>query len=333
MHMVTNTVASFESLLNDVARKASFIWIASAFVNDYAITLLKTWMRVPPRKRPQVRMVTGLYHYFNRKKCLKDLQRLSRRYDGYLDVRISRNPSFHWKFYLFRTKNGWSSFIGSANFTETGLSSDGELLLMLNLTDAAAQKANLPKVFQKEFEDAKKIGEIDFGDYHELQLPKKSGHPGASLSKLLGPKKKAKEDPSLKFCRITKVLGKLTVTEVKQVLEAQSGWDKHNWDFYCTNTRQNWMYTAQSKYILMFYSEKGRHFAVLLLRRDQAVTPTAHGKYFIAYTPASEPLRISEKIGEQFMETGMNYKKRERNFKETFANQRQRKMIEQFFRL
>lgn len=104
---------------------------------------------------------------------MQQLQKLATKSKGRLQVHISRNNKFHWKYYGFETKSKAVSYIGSANFTRSGMTDTGELQAKLTLNPKdSLLKENLNSLFNKAWENSADIAIVPLEKYKEAKQPK-----------------------------------------------------------------------------------------------------------------------------------------------------------------
>jgi HKD family nuclease len=76
----------------------------------------------------RIRLLCGLYQRFTSAATIRAAVRLQKKYSDQFHIRIARNNRFHWKLYLLHSNAKSCAYVGSANFTEDGLTASGELL-------------------------------------------------------------------------------------------------------------------------------------------------------------------------------------------------------------
>jgi HKD family nuclease len=80
-----------------------------------------------------VRLLTGLYQKVTEPDAMRSLLRIQKETRGRFAVRPSKEPRFHRKFYLLRTRGHAVVILGSSNLTRDGMRSGGELNLIAHL--------------------------------------------------------------------------------------------------------------------------------------------------------------------------------------------------------
>ena len=128
--IITNsTHTTLESQLDFYFKEAQEVCIATAFINQRAVDHLIQYLQNGKQKTKIVRLLVGLYGRFNSPQILAELLRIQARYSAICKIRIASNERFHWKCYLLDTGKTQISFVGSANFTGSGISESGEMVV------------------------------------------------------------------------------------------------------------------------------------------------------------------------------------------------------------
>jgi len=99
-----------------------------------------------------LRLLVGLYNGHTEAAALRKLLRLQKQRNGRIEVRIARNPRFHWKLYLFESEGRATGFIGSSNLTNDGLSVKGELNVRLTSAGLKGALAHVAETFDRVWE-------------------------------------------------------------------------------------------------------------------------------------------------------------------------------------
>jgi HKD family nuclease len=94
--------------------------------------------------------------------------------DKLFQVRLSRNPRFHAKAYLFEFPQRTTVIIGSANLTSQGLRTDGELSLRIDVPSGDPSVQGLRAWFTQEFENGRVVDPILLNAYRRAR-PKNAG--------------------------------------------------------------------------------------------------------------------------------------------------------------
>jgi HKD family nuclease len=124
------------------------VWIASAFVDGGSVGLLSA----ARRDRCSVRFLTGTYGRATRLRTFRALARLSK--GNAVSVRIwncGAHGQLHAKLYIWRRGRRAVAWIGSSNFTETGMREQGELVAELRGAWNAPEIRSLRAAFEREW--------------------------------------------------------------------------------------------------------------------------------------------------------------------------------------
>ena len=92
-----------------------------AFITRGGISLLANTLETLREKGVRGRVVTSNYLNFNEPDALRFLLSFPN-----IDVRIIDNQNMHAKGFIFRRDKGWNIIVGSANLTDTALTSNNE---------------------------------------------------------------------------------------------------------------------------------------------------------------------------------------------------------------
>lgn len=192
---VTNTGQVIRRWLNDPA--CTEFAIASAYVTLSGLRALQPDLtRAFTRGNMHVRFLTGIKDCFTEVESLEYLLRLANRFPERLTVRLSRNPRFHAKCFLFKVDSLSKVIVGSANLTSGGMTVDGELSIQIETDRENPSASRLWRWFEREFRNATTLDEKLLGAYREAWFdcrPKKPISTGARkrLLELLRPTKPA----------------------------------------------------------------------------------------------------------------------------------------------
>jgi|GEM_PF-4560000 len=95
---------------------------------------------------------------FNEPTALRKLLRLQNRYGKHFQARISRlKGEFHQKVYLFRSKKGKTTYVGSSNLTLKGLTRGAELNLRMTGRDADGVFPQIRDIFDEQWDNAEQL--------------------------------------------------------------------------------------------------------------------------------------------------------------------------------
>ncbi len=128
--------------------QARELWIASAFVDAASVSMLKA-------ARPagcSVRFLTGTYGKATRNRTFRSLVALAKQ--GSISARIwdcGAHGQLHAKLYIWRQGQRGVAWIGSSNFTETGLRDQGELVAEVCGTWDSPEIRSMRSAFEREW--------------------------------------------------------------------------------------------------------------------------------------------------------------------------------------
>ncbi len=105
----------------------------------------------------RVRLLVGIKDCFTDPEALAAACRLSKVSENRFQIRISRNPRFHAKLYLFEHKKKATVITGSANLTSDGLFKDGEFSLRVDGPVTHSSVRDLQRWFDSQFDDGRDV--------------------------------------------------------------------------------------------------------------------------------------------------------------------------------
>jgi HKD family nuclease len=290
---ITNSTAiTLEHELDTHLKTAQEVFIATAFINQKTVHHLKSYLANRRHETKFLRLLVGLYGRFNSPEILIELIKLQESYKAKCEIRIARNSRFHWKCYLFDSGKKQTSFVGSANFTSSGISKSGELVVRFIESGKGVFANRLRTEFNKIFEmdsESFNISKLPLDEYKRLHRVKgfEENKEDIALSSLLKKPvetkfKVAKTSDNLKV-RLVTVYGFLLQATVKTISKYKSQWHDLNYDYFCCDYYSD--YKRSSIGDILFYQDKDDNgYWVYTFREvmDKDEIQTADGKYFIA---------------------------------------------------
>jgi HKD family nuclease len=160
---------SMENELAHYFKTCEYFEIAVAFISESALEKIHGFLNINSNKKSYGKLITGFYQCFNSKKVLTQLKNLENT-SNRLFIKMSKNRKFHWKYYLFKTKGKFIFFVGSANFTQFGLSEPGELMIKIHLPSRNKTDIEcIRRSFIKEWENSIEISRIPLEQYREFK--------------------------------------------------------------------------------------------------------------------------------------------------------------------
>lgn len=287
-HLTNRSIATLQSELTSVFRSARKFSIATAFINDEAITMIENALK---KKRSPVKgcLLTGLYANFNKKKNLERLLALTRDHPDRLQVHISLDPCFHWKYYYFNTSKQNVLYTGSANFTNGGLQDNRELVIKLSDTIGSSNRSftALLRSFEKEWEYSRPLSEFPLQHYKEAVRPRGLGNPLHPNVKDFFASKSKEKQPIVdtgKFYAVG-IYDDAKPATVKAVHNQKNEWIRNKWDWFTLPYLKDYETCSKQKLLLVFSKEaRDKVYCFYSERMDQdSGLSTPDGKYFIAY--------------------------------------------------
>lgn len=296
--LIKNQNILFEKELFGSINSYDQSFIATAFIDRYTISFLRKEMnRKDVKNKRKIKLLIGLYGRFNLKEDLKELQKIQQLFPGQIEVRISDIERFHWKMYFFQNQGSESIlYIGSSNFTRTGLSSPGEVVLKVQGSSKMEICHSVLSNYNKVWSKAIRIEKFPISKY---QNAPKSIHSAMEsidnkeirkLFRKFKVRKNIIKKVDLAHAKIGLVSSQsfFTKEEEKSIGEKKSNWEKQNYDFIGYNVKSFFSTITKSDYF--FLREKsgyGSWFYSLNKVMDWDDFNIGDQKYFIAYKSIS----------------------------------------------
>jgi len=308
--------------------------VASAFVTTASLERIEEALaQAKAENRPlRIRLLCGLYQRFTSAASIAKAMLLEKKYPGQFHVRIARNSRFHWKLYLSSGSDKCYAYVGSANFTEEGLTASGELSVKI----AARATEKVIRLLQGEFNDLWTKERNSFSPiskflkaYRKLKRPSAIVRQPGNNSILqilqraerstLSNRRKRKlpigraHDFRIRLVVVTDTLQPETIRLIKK----RTNWDRLNWDYTCF---RKWAYEpakkADAMLYVQFYGEGPGAKVTLDSHRieEWAEIDTPDGKYFIAHNHILySRTRDYRKIKNELRKVGFTWKKLQRD--------------------
>jgi HKD family nuclease len=301
---------NLEGFLIDDLKSCKTFDIASAFVTEHALNVLNSFIKRNRNSGRTGRMLISLYARFNSSAVLKGLSTLSIANKN-IDVKISINPRFHWKYYHFSFGRSQTVYIGSSNFTKEGLSSSGEVVTRIKFSNRETLKQLIYKdAFDKEWEDSFAINKLPLNKYKQaVSSPSKNKlHP--DILKLLQKKVVQKTPSEVQLRFATTINGFLKSTTVKLINQNESHWDRYSWDYFSCNTKSEYDALRSKDTFLIIETINRKYSFVIAERLDECSgISTPDGRYFIAYKRLRKRKETAF-LRNEFESLGINYHSR-----------------------
>lgn len=305
-------VTNLGNELQSLAKTCKRFNIASAFITHEAINVLNIFLNKNKNSERSSRLIIGLYHCFNSKEILLELKKLSRASRGRLMVKISKTEKFHWKYYDFQDTKRRVVYNGSSNFTDAGMYQVGELQARITLTKADKKlNATCDQLFSDEWEHAEDIEDFPIDKYKAFKQSKAMlVKLDPAIRKLLFSIPVDNVINNLNPVRLTKLIGFLSKSTVKQISLNQSQWDKNNWNYFVCGTKRE--YDNYNKKDCLFVIDKtGNNYDFkLAVVEDKCQLKTLDGNYFVAYKIRGRKRKETSALRTVLSDVGINYRKR-----------------------
>lgn len=302
---------------------ANQVCVGTAFLGQGALERIEDALNQAERngRRLEIRLLTGLYQHFTSAATIDRARRLQKAYPGKFTIRIARNNRFHWKLYLFARGNARRLYIGSANFTEDGLTASGECSIKI----AATKRDHIAQSLRAEFDALWRNNDYSFSPgptfiarYRKAKRPPrivfKATDPGTE--KLL---KNAERLPRKKKVSVeTRILYADTflTSDAMKIVRSKTNWEERNWDYTRVDGRI-FGSTRHADLVLYFtcvgdyrVTSRADYYLELDRVQESAVIKTPDGKYFIAHSKIPGTCRIKfGKARSALRQVGLNWEK------------------------
>lgn len=179
-HITNSGPYNFYSAIEGELLSCTSFSFAVSFISKEGTELIEKTL-LKNKNLTNGQLLISAFNYFNEVSVLQKLQQLSKRYSSKLQIHISLNKTFHWKYYKLSKAATELLFVGSANFTTGGLSENGEIMVRMasKKTSSKSEFDSLNKSFIKEWDFSKPIMEFPLEHYPQkvraatLPTPKK----------------------------------------------------------------------------------------------------------------------------------------------------------------
>jgi HKD family nuclease len=297
-------VTNVGQLLEEDFEKCTHFDIAVAFITEHSLELLNLYLKKNKYKGRHGRLLIGVYKSFNSKEILYQLSKL----DPKIEVKISTNPRFHWKYYRFEFVRKQHVYIGSANFTKDGLESTGEIVCKLQLSASEQSSSKVyKKIFDEEWEDSKPIKEFPISKYKQAPSVAKNFKQASEVQKFFAKKELAKSKVNSDIQRVELIVGELTKATVKIISKNQSHWDKNNWGYFTCSGKAEYDYYSKVTNIFIIERNKGEYYFSKAEKTGECNINTPDGRYFIAYKQVGRARKITKERREKLESLGIKY--------------------------
>jgi HKD family nuclease len=289
-HLTNRSTIALQSDLEASFKKYIEFSIGTAFINGMAIDIMETALR---KKKSTIsgRLLIGLYGHFNKKRDLERLLGLVNKYPDRLQVHISLDTSFHWKYYQLGAGKQRVFYVGSANFTTGGMTDNRELVIKISDTVKSSDRAlsNLAKSFDREWLHSRRLEEFPLKHYREAEQPEfVNGDNNKEVNNFFN-RKVTSKDIRVRNGKTYAVglYNDASPATCKAIENKKSDWLKSGFDWFVLPTRRIFD-TCASCSTLFVFSKEGKDKVYCWysdMVDDDPNIETPDGKYFIAYKP------------------------------------------------
>ncbi len=278
--------------------------IATAFLTTSSLELIEEALAnaCDSGRSLRIRLLCGLFQRFTSAATIQAAVRLQKNYPDQFCIRVAKNNRFHWKLYVLRSNSKARVYVGSANFTEDGLTASGELSVKIT----AGNDDKIVRSLQSEFDDIwgkKRSFSPDdkfLRAYRRLKRPPhiiRQPTDNPALGLLQEPerikRKRHKETGTRHAPRAPRLRVRLICVaddlqpETKRLIKQRTNWDSKGWNYTCL---YSWDYEpAKSAAALVYAAFHGRGADARLTLEFHAVKEsvkikTPDGNCFIAHS-------------------------------------------------
>jgi len=303
--------------------------IASAFMTKGALDRVeKALIKAQKQGRAfEIRLLTGLYQRFTSAATIGRAYRLQKKYPGQFSIRIARNNRFHWKLYVFIKNSEQRLYVGSANFTEDGLTASGEIGVKITATASEPIAQSLCYEFDRLWLDNKHSFSPSANfikKYRKLARPPRPVRIPTDdpVGKMLKSAERTKtkqisaSGPTRTRPRFAYANRSLSKETIDAVSESQTNWDDNGWDYICMY-KYDFDRTRHAKFIVYATHDSSKtdnpphddYWLEFRSIEDDAEIQTLDGRYFVAHSaiPYSWRVRYSN-VKDELKKAGITWK-------------------------
>jgi HKD family nuclease len=292
--------------LTGSVNEASQIDMGTAFVDNAGLMEVLPAVRDALNRGVDVRFLTHMSKDpFNEPAALRKLLRLQNRYGRHFQTRISRlKGEFHQKVYLFKSKRGKTTYVGSSNLTLKGLTRGAELNLRVTGRDAISVFTQVRDIFDEQWDNAEQLDKGLLNTYAEYYARKhittrtdeRAGRLWHKLAGALG----KREPPSPRAVKHW-----ITWVELYFNEETEKAIEGHcpTWSDYTDLDRREYN-KVKRRDILLIADYRGEQPTLARTRERVPLTLSANvivgkrrietdeGMYFVGFKPVSRTMRV-----------------------------------------
>jgi HKD family nuclease len=300
--------------LRSVLRSGIDVRIQVAFITKAGVLALLSSLQRTSRSGP-VRIVTGLYQCVTEPEALRLLADAERKTRGRLQVRVSKEPRLHGKFYLVASRAKCTCVIGSSNLTTEGLSSPDELNVLIATQRGGQLFVGLSRRFDEEWKrNCVPVTLRLIRDYKAARpKPVRQTVAPPVLRTILGVSSSSTEPSESRGVK-RHVLWRQSIDgtadkRTQEIVEDETSWKKFDW---YSNPSSG---ISREDLILLFdLTWKAKTVQLVKVRDTTTVSvPTPDGRQFVAYMGvAGYPQRtLGKRLWKELIKLGVIRSRRE----------------------
>lgn len=276
----------------------------------------------------RIRLLCGLFQRFTSADTIQVAVRLQKKFPNQFCIRVARNRRFHWKLYLLRKNSMVLVYIGSANFTEDGLTASGELSIKIS----SGNDDKLVKSVQSEFDElwGKKNSfapdDKFLKSYGRLNRPPRVFNESIDnpVLKLLQEPERINDmqhegtgtshHPKARKPRVRLIYVEYFLQpETKKIIKQKTSWDLNGWDYTCLASQNYGPAKNAAALVRADFIKKGPESRLELAFHtveDSVKIKTPDGNCFIAHSriPYSR-VRDYQEIKKELTKVGLTWMK------------------------
>jgi len=308
--------------------KTSQVDIAVAFATKAGVDEVLPYLRRVASKG-RVRIIVGLYQQVTEPEALRSLLRAQKQTEGRLVVHLSKESKFHTKLYLLKKSSGATVITGSSNLTKEGLTSGGELNVVLSLQNGSPALHRIEGVFENEWENTSVPLYLPQVEEYARSRPKnlhKNYQIKLPLQAILKAKPIHKKAPEIiktdkKYWR-DYLLG-YTTEETNLILSQATDWDERG---YVTYTPGKHSYNKGDR--LLLFNIRDSWLSVVEIKALTEIS-TPDGRYFVAYKPIKNipQKRLTENLWQRLKSAGFIQKKADAYVRRRLSQERWNELL------
>lgn len=317
IEFVTNRVFSINGEIEPQLNSAVEAIVATAFIDSYSIEILEQAI-LRNKNLKHIKLLIGLFGFFNKKDDLVRLRNLAAKHADKIQIHISRNAQFHWKYYFFKQQQKEVFYVGSANLTNGGLKENAELLL--KVSPSLKDKSSISKTlneFGKEWENSAAISAVKLDLYNKI-TPKRIAKEAISNFKSLFPEEENNKIATMEFksdkAVVVLLTNKLSASTEKKISNNFPHWK----DYFLLDTKAYFQNCLSIKriFLIVRIGVGEYNWSWVYVTDSSDHLKTDDGKYFIAFKIISKTKKFKSKQIDELKSSkfGIDVKARKKPF-------------------